>query len=37
VDSLYGEFVKIADSKKEVTDEDLTLIAKQYQSKAAVA
>jgi 2-isopropylmalate synthase len=36
VDSLYGEFVKVADSKKEVNDEDLTLMAKQYQSKAAV-
>ncbi len=37
VDSLYGEFVKVADSKKEVNDEDLTLMAKQYQSKVAVA
>lgn len=37
VDSLYGEFVKVADSKKEVNDEDLTLMAKQYQSKIAVA
>jgi 2-isopropylmalate synthase len=36
VDCLYGEFVKVADSKKEVNDEDLTLMAKQYQSKAAV-
>jgi 2-isopropylmalate synthase len=33
IDSLYGEFVKVADSKKEVNDEDLTLIAKQYQLK----
>ena len=37
VDSLYGEFLKVADSKKEVNDEDLTLMAKQYQSKVAVA
>ena len=37
VDSLYSEFVKVADSKKEVNDEDLTLMAKQYQSKVAVA
>ena len=36
VDCLYGEFVKVADSKKEVNDEDLTLMAKQYQSKVAV-
>jgi 2-isopropylmalate synthase len=37
VDSLYGEFVKVADSKKEVNDEDLSLIAIQYQSKVAMA
>ncbi len=37
VDSLYSEFVKVADSKKEVNDEDLTLLAKHYQSKVAVA
>jgi 2-isopropylmalate synthase len=37
VDSLYSEFVKVADSKKEVNDQDLTLIAKQYQSKVAEA
>ncbi len=36
VDCLYGEFVKVADSKKEVNDEDLSLMAKQYQSKVAV-
>lgn len=36
VDCLYIEFVKVADSKKEVNDEDLTSIAKQYQLKAAV-
>jgi 2-isopropylmalate synthase len=37
IDVLYNEFVKVADNKKEVNDEDLTLMAKQYQSKAAVA
>ena len=37
IDSLYSEFVKIADSKKEVNDEDLALIAKVYQAKVAVA
>ncbi len=37
IDSLYSEFVKIADSKKEVNDEDLALMAKQYQLKAAMA
>jgi 2-isopropylmalate synthase len=37
VDCLYGEFLKVADSKKEVNDEDLGLMAKQYQSKVAVA
>lgn len=37
VDSLYSEFVKVADSKKEVNDDDLALIARQYQSKVAVA
>jgi 2-isopropylmalate synthase len=37
VDYLYNEFVKVADSKKEVEDGDLTTIARQYQEKAAVA
>lgn len=37
VDSLYTEFVKVADSKKEVNDDDLTSLAKKYQSKIAVA
>jgi 2-isopropylmalate synthase len=37
VDSLYQEFVKVADSKKEVNDDDLASIAKKYQSKIAVA
>lgn len=37
VDVLYNEFLKVADSKKEVEDADLSLIAKQYKSKVAVA
>lgn len=37
IDSLYSEFVKIADSKKEVNDEDLTHLGKEYHTKAAVA
>lgn len=36
VDVLYNEFLRVADSKKEVEDADLSTIAKQYQSKAAV-
>ena len=37
VDVLYNEFVKVADSKKEVEDADLMNIAKSYQSKVAAA
>lgn len=37
IDVLYNEFVKVADSKKEVEDGDLASIAKQYQSKVAIA
>lgn len=37
IDSLYSDFVKIADSKKEVNDEDLALMAKVYQANVAVA
>ncbi len=37
VDVLYDEFVKVADSKKEVQDNDLTILAKDYQSKTAIA
>lgn len=37
VDVLYDEFVKVADSKKEVQDNDLTILAKTYQSKTAIA
>ena len=37
IDILYNEFVKVADSKKEVGNEDLDALAKQYQSKAVLA
>jgi len=37
IDVLYKEFLKVADSKKEVQEEDLIQIAKQYQPKKAVA
>lgn len=37
VDVLYDQFLKVADSKKEVEDADLSVMAKQYQSKTAVA
>ena len=37
VDKLYEQFVKIADSKKEVEDNDLLLMAKQYKPEAVVA
>lgn len=37
VDVLYNEFVKVADSKKEVEDDDLAAMAKQYQANAVVA
>lgn len=36
VDVLYNEFLKVADSKKEVQDFDLTSIAKQYQTKTVL-
>jgi len=36
VDVLYDQFLKVADSKKEVEDNDLSVMAKQYQSKTAV-
>jgi 2-isopropylmalate synthase len=36
VDKLYNEFLKVADSKKEVKDEDLIQLAKQIQPKPAV-
>lgn len=37
IDVLYKEFLKVADSKKEVQEDDLIQIAKQYQSETAVA
>lgn len=37
VDVLYNEFLKVADSKKEVEDNDLGAIAKQYQLNVIVA
>jgi 2-isopropylmalate synthase len=36
VDVLYVEFLKIADSKKEVEDTDLAFLAKEYQGKAVL-
>jgi 2-isopropylmalate synthase len=37
IDYLYRQFLNIADSKKEVMEEDLRQIANQYQAVAAVA
>ena len=37
VDVLYNEFLKVADSKKEVEDIDLSSLAKQYQANVVVA
>ena len=37
VDVLYTEFLKVADVKKEVKDEDLSQMANEYQTQAAVA
>jgi 2-isopropylmalate synthase len=37
VDVLYDEFLKVADSKKEVEDEDLNSMAKAYQKETVVA
>lgn len=37
VDVLYNEFLKVADRKKEVEDNDLSAMAKKYQSIVAVA
>jgi len=37
IDVLYKEFLKIADSKKEVTEEDLKQLANRYQTITAVA
>src|SRR6187431_2395324 len=37
IDKLYEQFVKIADSKKEVEDNDLLAMAKQYKPEAVIA
>jgi len=37
IDILYKEFLRIADSKKEVMEEDLKVLASQYQTITAVA
>jgi 2-isopropylmalate synthase len=37
VDVLYDAFLKVADSKKEVEDNDLASLGKQYQTQAVVA
>lgn len=37
IDVLYEQFLKVADRKKEVEDEDLKGLATQYQAQAAVA
>jgi 2-isopropylmalate synthase len=37
VDVLYQEFLKVADVKKEVKDEDLLQLANEYQPQAEVA
>lgn len=37
IDKLYEQFVKVADSKKEVEDNDLLTMAKQYKPEAVIA
>lgn len=37
VDALYEEFLRVADSKKEVSNDDLDLMAKKYQSTTTTA
>ena len=37
IDILYEQFVKVADSKKEVEDNDLLAMAKQYKPEAVIA
>ncbi len=37
IDVLYGMFLKVADSKKEVVEEDLVEMVKQYQLESATA
>ncbi len=36
VDALYEKFLEVADTKKEVNDDDLQSLAKQYQSAAVI-
>lgn len=36
IDVLYEQFLKVADRKKEVEDEDLTMLAKQHTGQAAI-
>ena len=33
VDFLYGRFLEVADKKKEIGDNDLSSLAKEYQEK----
>jgi len=37
IDKLYEQFVKVADSKKEVEDNDLLAMARQYKPEAVIA
>jgi 2-isopropylmalate synthase len=37
IDALYEAFLKVADIKKEVKEEDLSGLAKQYQSAIATS
>jgi len=37
IDVLYQQFLKVADSKKEVEDADLQEMAKQFKPEAVVA
>ena len=36
IDVLYGQFLKVADKKKEVLDDDLHVLAKSYQPETVV-
>ena len=37
IDVLYEQFLKVADQKKEVKEEDLMQLAEQYKSEASMA
>jgi 2-isopropylmalate synthase len=37
IDKLYEQFVKVADSKNEVEDNDLLAMAKQFKPEAVIA